>query len=46
MIHERQILLTKTKYGKLSHEYGITQIGIKTLYMAISIILMDLVINQ
>jgi hypothetical protein len=45
MIHKRQILLTKTESGKLSHQEGITQLGIKNLSMVIFILVMDLAIK-
>jgi len=46
MFHRRQIPLSRMESGRLSHQDGITQLGIEKNYLTIVIPLMDLVINQ
>jgi hypothetical protein len=46
MFHKREIPLTRKKYGRSSHQYEITQLGIKTLSLDIVIPVMDLVIRK
>jgi hypothetical protein len=46
MNHKRQILLTKIESRKLSHQYGIIKPSMKTIYIAIVIHVMNLVIKH
>jgi hypothetical protein len=46
MFHRRKIPLTRMESERLSHQDGISQLGIKTLSLAIVILVMDFVIKK